>query len=273
MNFSSRFKKVFDYLMSQIFSLWLARRRRGKGAFLPMAILTPDTIGDAIVVKGRYELQELQALFGWLQAECPCCLDGIALDVGANVGNHTLFFSRYFPRVISFEPNPRLFKLLEYNTSDLKDVEIRNVGLSDQSVRLFLSVPRNNSGGGTVTESPGKLPIILEKLDCQGLENKKVTLIKIDIEGHELKALKGGRGLIECHKPIIIIEQNESEFSDGKSQSLDWLKQLGYTEFYTVEKVGLPILRKLTRMRVERKTRFKTKSYPMIIALPRKPKK
>lgn len=271
MDSSSRFKKAFDYLISQIFSLWLARRRRSKSAFFPMAVLTPDTIGDAIVVKGRYELQELEALFGWLQAECPCCLDGIALDVGANVGNHTLFFSKYFPRVISFEPNPRLFKLLEYNTSDLKDVEIRKVGLSDRSVKRFLSVPRNNSGGGAVTDSPGRLPIILEKLDCQGLENKKVTLIKIDIEGHELKALKGGRGLIECNQPIIIIEQNEGEFLNGTSQSLDWLKQLGYAEFYAVEKVGHPIWRKFTRMRVERKTRFKKKSYPMIIALPRKP--
>jgi hypothetical protein len=58
-----------------------------------------DSIGQAIILNGFYERELLQGM-------CSLVLDknSIALDVGANIGNHSLFFSNNFDSVISFEP-------------------------------------------------------------------------------------------------------------------------------------------------------------------------
>ena len=46
--------------------------------------------------------------------------NGTVLDIGANIGNHSLFFSNYFYKVLSFEPHPKIFKVLAINTEDKK---------------------------------------------------------------------------------------------------------------------------------------------------------
>ena len=85
-----------------------------------LVIFSFDHIGHRINLDGVYEKEELEFLFDWL-AELGCDLKNkTALDVGANIGNHSLFFSDRFKSVFSFEPNPRTFKVLSLN-ADLKE--------------------------------------------------------------------------------------------------------------------------------------------------------
>ena len=52
--------------------------------------------------------------------------NGIAIDVGANIGNHSIFFSKFFKKVYSFEPQESVFKLLENNVNmnNLENIKI-----------------------------------------------------------------------------------------------------------------------------------------------------
>ena len=80
-----------------------------------MAIFSFDHIGHKINLDGVYERNELDFLFEWLATHSPDVFNGTAIDIGANIGNHSLYLSNYFEKVVSFEPHPRTFKLLEIN--------------------------------------------------------------------------------------------------------------------------------------------------------------
>lgn len=116
------------------------------------------------------------------------------------------------------------------------------------------------------------------------LNNCDVRLIKIDVEGHELSVLIGAKRLIQECQPIIIYEQDETEFRRGSSDSIELLKEFGYRRFAIVERypnisTDLPTfiripLTILARLLIGYKSRitptivFKPKFYSFIIAIP-----
>ena len=143
--------------------------------------------------------------------------DGKAvLDCGANQGIYTLAFGSLFPKVskvISFEPVPQMFSSLEQNVllNDMQDICILNqAAVSDKggSARLDLSkgvvsASINRSfGNNAITVNVVTIDETLEKL---GLI-EKVGLIKLDVEGAELNALKGASKTLRESRPNIIIE-------------------------------------------------------------------
>ena len=68
------------------------------------------------------------------------------------------------------------------------------------------------------------------------LENIEIGFIKIDVEGHELQALMGAKGLLEKNYPVIAFEQSEDTFNQGTSNVIDFLKSIGYKKFYTMQR-------------------------------------
>ena len=92
-----------------------------------------------IIVKGLHEERLLRILFDKLLVQwIPEFKAGVILDVGANIGNHTCFFARYFNQVIAFEPNPVAYRILQANIglNRLKNVVLRKVGLSDKGADI-----------------------------------------------------------------------------------------------------------------------------------------
>ena len=77
------------------------------------AIFIGDYVSNKILLDGIYEGRELNALDQLVFCHLP--RDSVALDIGANIGNHTAYFARYFSRVIAFEPNPMVFAVLSAN--------------------------------------------------------------------------------------------------------------------------------------------------------------
>ena len=78
-----------------------------------VVIFAFDFIGHQINLKGLYERQELLTTFKYLKEQH--LINGLAADIGANIGNHSLFLRNYYPQVFSFEPNPRTYKVLSLN--------------------------------------------------------------------------------------------------------------------------------------------------------------
>ena len=126
------------------------------------------------------------------------------IDVGANIGNHALFFKEVCnaQRVVCFEPHPDNLPLLQKNCSTC---EIYDVGISSDNTQGFLEFVNGiDHNSGTSRLSSNGHPITLRTLDSYDFSN--VTFIKIDVEGLELEVLKGAEKTIEQNHPDVMVE-------------------------------------------------------------------
>lgn len=160
-------------------------------------------------------------------------IEGIYIDIGANIGNHSLFFANHCnsKKVISFEPEEECYNLLKYNIKEnsKKEVLIYNLGVWDVEREFFLKKFPNykNMGLSKIVgnESGDTYKIQTIKLDeFIGIVDK-IGLIKIDVEGGELKILKGSVEIIKKFHPLIICEAAEEQ---DKSILDDFLIKYGY---------------------------------------------
>lgn len=157
-----------------------------------------DYIGKIIDEYGYYELNLLKYTKS-------LNLSGLALDIGANIGNHSVYYSKECGfRVYAYEPYIENFKLLALNTNNL-DVKNHLMGVGDKKDKMDIGrIDRDNMGD-----------IWLEKgdnigVDCiDNLINEPVSLIKIDVQGMERAVIKGGIKTIKKYKPHLFVEFNE----------------------------------------------------------------
>ena len=197
-----------------------------------LAIFANDHIGININNYGVYEKFELDLLFDFLRPISDELKLGSALDVGANIGNHSVYFSSHFTSVYSFEPNPDTFYLLSYNSNISNNIHAYNYGLGDSEEVLDLHVNPDNMGASAINYSGSanekKIKISVKKLDDLDVGFANISFVKIDVEGFEDNVIKGGIRLIESHMPIIVFEQLEREFCKGSTKAIDRLVSLGY---------------------------------------------
>ncbi|PRC46542.1 hypothetical protein C6A85_89555, partial [Mycobacterium sp. ITM-2017-0098] len=194
--------------------------KRNLQQFPQLAIFSFDNIGLTINLEGRYERDGLNVLSRFLTQHLHIDTDTTVLDVGANIGNHSVFFSEIFSKVYAFEPNPQAYYLLQYNTARSNIVPL-NYGLSSENSTLAFSIDPINIGGSKVIDicadsGPSNLNTIdieVRRLDDNvEIKNQVVSLIKIDVEGHELQVLEGAVELITAAQPIIVFEQGKDAF-------------------------------------------------------------
>lgn len=209
-----------------------------------LVIFSFDHIGLSINLDGRYENSQLNLLEQFITKKMKNSNKQIALDIGANIGNHSLFLSKYFEKVYSFEPNPITFDVLSINTkylADKKNIITYNFGLSDIENELPFIVNSDNIGGSKIisldskSSNPKKLLIKVKKADdIDILLKENISLIKIDVEGHEINSLKGAEKIIVKNKPVILFEQGSEEIIDKKSEVIEYLSGHNYS-FYTMK--------------------------------------
>lgn len=153
-----------------------------------------------------------------------------AIDIGANVGYHTVRFSKLFSSVKSFEPASLNFECLIENTKTLENVEKFQLGIGDLNEELFLEleIATGNCGAFSfkdfkhVTENK-----ISEKVEIRRIDEFNFTpdFIKIDTQGFEENVLLGALKTIEKHKPVILAEVAKKK---PRRKVLDILEPFGY---------------------------------------------
>lgn len=191
---------------------------------------TDNLIDSHVYALETFEMQVLHAMRDALQAVRP---GGVFVDVGANVGTHSMFMSRHASKTYAVEPWPdavlRLEEHLKINA--ISNVEIRPVGYSNQVTTLPYHIPPGfNKGWGSFSQTyasdkySGKeqgvidLPLVPGDLDLleRGVEN--VGLIKIDIEGFEKPAFEGLAQILKRDRPAALFELNSLPDEGFKSE-------------------------------------------------------
>jgi FkbM family methyltransferase len=166
-----------------------------------------------------HELRMMRKYFG----------GGIFVDVGCNVGNHSIYFASLenCRSVIAFEPNPNVLKNLLVNLALnglSKKVVLHQFGLADVSCNAKLSIPRLNAGGASFLKNPDRSDEFSSEINdiplMRGddiLGDEKISLMKIDVEGLELECLKGLDSVLRNSKPILFVEVTHETRPDVES--------------------------------------------------------
>ena len=170
-------------------------------------MLLPDAASDYIQKKIVAERQpyELEMLEDMRSRTAP---GDLVLDVGANIGNHTLYLAAVAGcRVMAFEPNPALCDALRSSLSlnpALPEVTVHACGLGrDVGSAAFTDGRTDNLGARRLKPGIGTIP--LQTLDAMAPPTP-VRVIKIDVEGMELDVLAGAARTIRRDRPLLYVE-------------------------------------------------------------------
>ena len=135
-----------------------------------------------------------------------------ALDIGANIGTHTVVLAELADYVHAFEPQPAVFDLLKRNVAanGAANVTCHQLGLGERNgtaiVEEQLLRGGLNVGGARLVEgADGQVRIVpLDSLAVGG----RIGFIKLDVEGFECAVLRGARQTIAAHQPVLIVEDH-----------------------------------------------------------------
>ncbi|UGY22000.1 FkbM family methyltransferase [Bradyrhizobium septentrionale] len=151
------------------------------------------------------------------------------VDVGANVGNHSIYVSRFLKakKILPFEPNQVAISVLKenllLNQCDNVDTRFLGIALAGRKTRLKQTTPDANNLGHTCyyEEAFGDVAAI----DGDSLiVDEAVGFIKIDVEGMELEILSGLEQTIRRWQPTIFVEVWDNKFQPF----VDWCERASY---------------------------------------------
>lgn len=171
----------------------------------------------AVYFYGAYSKLELFLLRDLVLLKQDSC---VVFDVGANVGNHSLFLSRFAKMIFAFEPYEPMRRKFEENISlnNISNVEIVPCGLGEEDLTLDYYAPsgRNLGTGSFIKDdywqkdqSCTRLRVISGDDFVENKSLDQVDLIKIDVEGFEKFVLTGLNKTIIKFRPIIFMEYSD----------------------------------------------------------------
>lgn len=227
---------LFKHQFLQLQSPVLATPLKGNFSIL---CDTKTWIGAQIYYLGEYE-DYIKATF-----ERFIKIGDTVLDIGANIGFHTLFFAELVGpkgKVIAFEPMPYNYQALLNNIAldEFENIATRNYALSDQNESLKVNASSSQNPGAFNLFEKGETHIDTFIGD-EVISEKSINFIKIDVEGFEYFVLKGLVHTIKTHQPTIVFEYDKNYQNKTNLDPImifELLENLGY-HFQEIKRNGL----------------------------------
>jgi FkbM family methyltransferase len=202
-----------------------------------------DFVQTHLYWMGEYEGWDLQQLSRWVGP------NSIVVDVGANFGYYSVSLAAALQgkgRVYAFEPCRETFARLQTNIAlnhFESNITAVSGGLSDSRGVAYLDRFTGNSGAATLTSNPTGDAVELDTLDhfCELHALTRLDVVKVDVEGSELRVINGGRQALSRFHPVVMIEFNSEALSRAGAsvEVLDGsLRDLGY-ELFVASRDGL----------------------------------
>jgi FkbM family methyltransferase len=175
------------------------------------------------------------------------------LDIGANIGFHTLFFAELTGergKVIAFEPVLFNYNALKANLerNNFTQIEIKNIALSHKNEQIRISAEQTSKNPGTFNLFDQSGDVVI---DCyigdelpEILALDRLDFIKIDVEGYESFVIQGLLATIKKHKPKIVFEFDRNYHQKTGLPNafiFNILKELGYHFFHVYKDGPKPI--------------------------------
>ncbi len=171
--------------------------------------------------------------------------DSIFFDIGANTGIYTFNAEKFIlpQKIYAFEPIPELhfrlkrmftksniYKLALSDSIGVHNFKIPTIGKDEYKSRGKLNteyVERGETKSRTIE-------VRTSTLDNFVNENKipHIDFIKIDVEGHELRVIAGGKEALKRLRPVLQIEIEQRHYKQDIKEILEYVNQLGYQCYY-----------------------------------------
>ncbi len=176
-----------------------------------------------------------------------------AVDVGVYRGVYTYKLSKEFKHVHAFEPNPLIYPFLEKNlTKIVKNMTLKNLALSDSNGDVNLRIPSRSKsifktnyeeiyklGCATIHEGnkiDNKNNFKVKKIKLDDLlEDKNISFVKIDVEGHEREVITGSKKIIKKNKPVLLVEIEERHNNFPILDTIEFVKNFGYNSYFVAD--------------------------------------
>jgi FkbM family methyltransferase len=166
---------------------------------------------------------------------------GLGVDVGANVGNHTVAMARSMDHVFSLEPDPDNFAALLHNLAEGQILNVSPIAVAagdeDKLVSFVAAGGQSRRSGTQSVFNPANhktFLVVQQRLDSLLLQLKRVDFIKIDVEGMEAEVLAGARQAIAFFRPDVLVENHEQiepGYGAKLEDSVEIMNGLGYAGF------------------------------------------
>ena len=200
-----------------------------------------DVLPGRLQVPSKYFYSKAR---GWLEPEMALLSKLVkpgdrVIDIGGNRGIYAYALFTLGSRLAVFEPNPECFRVLNSWAGGKKNVDVYGVALSSQHGQCHLHIPIDAAGhehdASASLQSPSDDMSRCVKVEIATLDSfdfQDVKFIKIDVEGHELDALKGATKTIASSMPVMLIEIERRHNTINISEIFAFISGLGYDGFY-----------------------------------------
>jgi len=187
------------------------------------------------------------ALYGeWAQNEIDFTAqfvshDSVILDIGSNIGTHAIAYSHLAPhgKVIAIEPQPAIFKILAANVRACAagNIELIQSAAAEHcgqvSIENLCNGNQLNFGGVRVLDQASQADTDhwdrIPSISIDSLNQTRLDLVKIDVEGFELSVLKGMTSSIRRRRPVLLCEVLALK---SGMELIDWFSSLGYSAWF-----------------------------------------
>jgi FkbM family methyltransferase len=159
---------------------------------------------EAFITQGDVDWGSEKIMFSLLRQ------NGVFLDVGAHIGYYSLYMMPGVLKAYCFEPDPRVFALLEKNVGDNPKVETIPWAVGATAGRARFTLERDSEISHLSHYGEDKFrQIVVNVVTIDSFVFERglaVEAIKIDIEGHDIEAIRGAMGLLEQQQPLVLTE-------------------------------------------------------------------
>lgn len=241
--YAARHREPWRIVTLAVFELMHRRARRLSRSNPQLAVFAFDRVGMVINRDGRFEKWSLEAVRDFLLDRGLWRTDATVLDVGANIGNHAVFFAQDFAAVHAFEPHPKAAMLLRFNAEG-RPITVHTVAASDASGQAILKSSAINLGHSSLGTGDAngleEFEVEMMRIDDLGaLRDADIAMMKVDVEGAELSVLKGSVETVSRCRPVILFEQDAADFTNQTSETIEFIRDLDYRFFAIQNRYGL----------------------------------
>jgi len=191
-------------------------------------------IGGHIFSSGEFEKKEMELCKEYISET------SIVLDIGANIGLHSIYFSGLAKDgcILSFEPSLATFSFLVSNVANIYNIVPINLAVSDEG-KVADFYHASDNAYSSLIDTKRKEVVSVIKVPCMrvddvvsGLRLDRVDFVKIDVEGLEFEVLNGMSDVISKYQPVIFCEIYKGSHSNQQpDETVQLLIEKGYRAF------------------------------------------